>query len=98
MRVTFEDVVQSFSEEAAYVSMISNVGEYSPVFSGEEKRILLSSPDILFYSPRLLLSFSSILQAEHHQSSLFGERNHENKSSSREVIHDPTFRSKIINS
>lgn len=54
MRVTFEDVVQSFSEEAAYVSMISNVGEYSPVFSGEEKRILLSSPDILFYSPDFL--------------------------------------------
>jgi hypothetical protein len=71
------------------VPVTHNLKEYSPIISGKEKRTLLISPDILFYSLRLLLSFSSILQAEHHQSSLFGERNHENKSSSREVIHDP---------
>jgi len=65
MRVTFEDVVRGLSEEAPYVSVISNVKEYSPVFSGEEKSILLffslcyGKFSIVLLEKRILFSFFS---------------------------------------
>jgi len=65
MHVTLEDVVRGLSEEAPYVSVMSNVKEYSPVFSGEEKSILLffslchGEFSIVLLEKRILFSYLS---------------------------------------
>jgi len=47
-----KEYFESSSVTSAYVPVTSNLEEHSPVFSGEEKRILPISPFIREYSPK----------------------------------------------